>query len=73
MITPSKFVPIEESILFKSTYLLEELMGDIEITELYELTKDKFDSIEDFILSIDLLYIMNKVQVNLETGIISHA
>lgn len=68
MITPGKTITLRESILFKSVTILEQDFDEISLTELYSKTKRKFDGIDEFIYSLDVLFILNKVTVDLTTG-----
>lgn len=68
MITPSKTIPFKESITFKMTYILDADFDEISLTELYDVTKKKFLGIEEFIYSIDALYILGRIEIDLEIG-----
>lgn len=45
----------------------------ISIHELFSETKDKFDNIDEFIISLDVLYCLNMIDVDLENEIIEYA
>ncbi|MDR6158631.1 hypothetical protein QF023_002147 [Chryseobacterium sp. SLBN-27] len=67
MIYPNKQIKVEDSIIYKMTYLLEdEGIKIIGISELYHKVKKKFDNIDEFIYSLDVLYILNIIEVNFE-------
>ncbi|MFT4805716.1 MAG: hypothetical protein ACI9YE_002939 [Psychroserpens sp.] len=68
MITPSKTIPFKDSMIFKMTSILDEDFEEIQLVELYKKTKKKFIGIDEFIYSIDVLYILGKIDLNLELG-----
>jgi hypothetical protein len=72
MITPSKFIKPDQSILAKSISLLKNGSFQTTIGHLFEENASNFDSIDDFILSIETLWILGKISVDLESGEISH-
>ncbi len=68
MITPSKTILFKDSIIFKMTSILDEDFEDIPLVDLYKKTKKKFIGIDEFIYSIDALYILGKIDLDLELG-----
>ncbi|MBD8223213.1 ABC-three component system middle component 7 [Pantoea agglomerans] len=64
MITPSKSISLQDSILFKMTIVLEEDFEEIKITDLYEKTSKKFSSLDEFVYSLDFLFILEKITLN---------
>jgi hypothetical protein len=68
MITPSKTIPFKDSITFKMTSILDEDFQEIALVDLYKKTKKKFKGIDEFIYSIDALYILGKLELDLELG-----
>lgn len=68
MITPSKTIPFKESVIFKMIYILDEEFEEASLAELYKKTKGKFLDLDEFIYAIDVLYVLGKVDVNLDLG-----
>jgi len=68
MITPSKTIPFKESVIFKMTYILDVDFEDASLAELYKNTKRKFIGLDEFIYAIDVLYILGKIDVDLDLG-----
>ena len=67
MIYPNKHIRFEESIIYKMISLLENHDGPtINIHELYLKTKSKFKSIDEFIISLDVLYALDMINMNFE-------
>lgn len=73
MITPSKFVPLDDSVLAKLPVLLSEGPGPIALGALYQRMQSHFESLDQFMLAIDVLYLLEKIDVNLTSGILSYA
>ncbi len=48
--------------------ILDEQFDEISIAELYKNTKRKFLGLNEFIYAIDVLYILGKIDVDLELG-----
>lgn len=68
MITPNKAISFKNSIIFKMTYLLDEDFDQVLLTDLYKITKRKFEGIDEFIYSINTLYVLGKIDLDLQTG-----
>jgi hypothetical protein len=62
MILPNKVIRLEDSIIGKTTYLLDALKHrEIGVEELYYTLSNKFDDINDFIVAIDVLFVLGSV------------
>jgi hypothetical protein len=72
MITPNKVVPLAKSALGLAQFLLEEAPNSESILELQERTSKHFESIDQFILTVDLLFVLGRIGVDFETGRISN-
>lgn len=68
MITPSKAISFKDSITFKMLRILDMQFEEISIGELYKSTKGKFLGLDEFIFSLDVLYILGEIDVDLELG-----
>ena len=54
-------------------YILEELSnGDLSIENLYTNTQEYFEGIDEFIFSLDVLYILDSIQVDFEEGVVKY-
>ncbi|QFG52957.1 ABC-three component system middle component 7 [Chryseobacterium sp.] len=74
MIYPNKHIKVEESIIYKMTALLEDYnLKVIGINELYNKTKHKFNNIDEFIYSLDVLYLLDIININFELELITYA
>ncbi|MEL3919622.1 ABC-three component system middle component 7 [Aeromonas enteropelogenes] len=70
MITPNKSIPLKDSIIFKMLSILEKNFETMTLIELYQNTKSELIEIDEFIYSIDALYVLGKIELNIEQGII---
>ncbi|MDR4887512.1 hypothetical protein RGU12_08045 [Fredinandcohnia sp. QZ13] len=74
MIVPNKVTRFNESILGKIPFILSELKKqETTIEQLYMSTQDYFDEVDEFILSLDVLYILEAIDVDLNKGVIKYA
>lgn len=70
MITPNKFVPFDNSIISKIHILLTLNISEIEISELYKKVSHNFNGIDEFIYTLDVLYILNRIEIDFHNRII---
>ncbi|HDR7601961.1 ABC-three component system middle component 7 [Bacillus mycoides] len=69
MIVPNKVIRFNESIMGKMIILLKELsVKDIRVEELYVNNQEHFDEIDEFIIALDVLYILEAIQVDFDKG-----
>ena len=73
MIYPNKHIRFEESIIFKMISILElENHFPIDIKKLYSLTKAKFNDIDEFIVALDVLFVLDKIEIDFENEQINY-
>ena len=70
MITPSKSTSLENSMIYKMTHILNQEFEYISLSDLYNKTNKHFDCIDEFIWSIDVLYLLNKIDLDDDKGVI---
>jgi len=73
MLVPNKTVSINESCIYRASLLLSKLDCDISVEELYCNQKKLFLDMADFIDALDLLFILGKIVLDEENGVIKHA
>lgn len=74
MILPNKIMRFEQSIIGKMLFILESLDSRIiSIQELYERTSEYFEEISEFIYSLDVLYVLDMIDYDLEKGLLIYA
>ncbi|MEZ9175502.1 ABC-three component system middle component 7 [Vibrio kanaloae] len=69
MIIPNKSVPFKKTMIHKMLAIIELEFDEIAISELYAKTKSKFCSMDEFVYSLDLLYVLDKITIN-EFGLV---
>lgn len=72
MIYPNKNIKLEDSIIFKMTKLLYNQYDSIGIHELYSKTINDFNNIDEFILSLDVLFILDMITIDFQTQILTY-
>ena len=75
MIIPNKFLRLEETPLGKIKFIIAARPhdGEISITDLFEKVSDKFDSIDEFIYALDILFAADKITWISERSVIIYA
>lgn len=67
MILPNKSILFEKSALGLSKHILKFSPEPQRIGELYSKTHAKFESIDQFMLTLDFLYIVGKIEIEPNT------
>jgi hypothetical protein len=73
MITPNKVVPLSASVLGNLTQLLKVGGHTPTVAALYEQVGSKFESIDQFLLAMDVLYILDRLTVDFTTEKVLYA
>jgi len=73
MLVPNKVISINESGIFKAAKLLEKIENEILVTDLYTKFKRDFIDIPDYINALDILFILQKIDLDIENGVIKIA
>lgn len=73
MITPNKVVPLSASVLGNLTHMLHAGPEATTVASLFEQVGDKFESIDQFLLAIDVLYILGRITVDFTTEKVLYA
>ncbi len=73
MIVPNKVVRFNESIIGKMPTILKYLSKqDMTVKELFLTTQDYFDEIDEFIYSLDVLYLLDAIKVDFDKGVVTY-
>jgi hypothetical protein len=73
MIVPNKVVRFNESIIGKMLIILEKLTIEEETIEnLYLDTQNYFEDIDEFIYSLDVLYLLDAIQLDFNRGVVNY-
>ncbi|RDY22599.1 hypothetical protein CHF27_012540 [Romboutsia maritimum] len=74
MIIPNKVVSYKESIIFKMLKIISlKSERRISINDLYKKVSKFYDSIDEFIYSLDTLYLLNCIDVDFDKGEVIYA
>lgn len=73
MITPNKFIALDESILSRLELILDEQIDEMSIRDLYRSVALRFDTADQFLLALDVLYVLGRIDVDFKTETVSHA
>lgn len=73
MIVPNKVIRFSESIIGKMPIILEYLVEqDMTVKELYFITENYFEEIDEFIYSLDVLFLLNVINVDFNKGVVTY-
>ena len=64
MITPNKVITLRESALGRTPVILQEKASQENLAGLYEKVGKHFESIDQFLLAVDVLYILGQIDVD---------
>ena len=73
MITPNKVITLRESALGRTAIILREKASQDSLAGLYDKVRKDFESIDQFLLALDVLYILGQIEVDLSTGMVTYA
>ncbi len=73
MILPNKITSFKESLISKTPYILDVIKDDeASVLDVYEKTKEHFEDINSFIWAIDVLYALNRINLDTDKGVIQY-
>lgn len=73
MITPNKVVSLSESVLGHLVYVLKAGPYSTSVLDLFHQVGDKFESIDQFLLALDVLYILDRLTIDFSTEKVIYA
>jgi len=73
LITPNKVITLRESALGRAPIIMRERVPQENLVSLYEKVRKDFESIDQFLLTLDVLYILGQIDVDLSTGMLTYA
>ena len=71
MIVPNKFTTLDHSLLAKAPKILMKLPNEVSIESLYEDLTDTFEDPGEFILTLDLLFVLGQIAVDPEKKVVT--
>lgn len=73
MITPNKAVPLSASVLGHLPLILKTGSTPIQLAELFHQVGDNFESIDQFLLTLDTLFLLDRLTVDFSTEKVVYA
>lgn len=65
MILPNKLISFQDCILAKTVYILEKISdSDFSVIGLYEQVETHFKDLNEYMLALDVLYVLGKIKYN---------
>ena len=64
MIVPNKFTSLDQSLIAKLPMLLAGLETDRSVLELYESNQHGFEDVGEFLIALDALYVLGRVELD---------
>ena len=65
MILPNKLISFQDCILAKTDYILEKISdSDFSVIGLYEQVETHFEDLNEYMLALDVLYVLGKIKYN---------
>lgn len=73
MILPNKLISFQDCILAKTVYILEKISdSDFSVIGLYEQVETHFEDLNEYMLALDVLYVLGKIKYNEELRVIQY-
>lgn len=73
MIVPNKVISFSDSVIGKMPIILENISEkEMTIKELFFITQNHFDEIDEFVYSLDVLYILDAIKVDFDKGVVTY-
>ena len=69
---PNKFTNFDKSILAKISMLILDDVDSISLPELIQMRLDKFEDISEFMLALDVLFALGKIELEEGKGMIEY-
>lgn len=73
MITPNKVLSLDESALGRLAVIMQQSQKSADLVELYRSIADRFESIDQFLFALDILFVLGRLDINLETRTVTYA
>ena len=69
---PSKFTNFDKSILAKISVLILDDVDAISLSELIDTKLDKFEDISELMLALDVLFVLEKIELDEDNGVVRY-
>jgi hypothetical protein len=68
MIVPNKFISLDQSLIAKLPILLSVLKDTKLVLEIYETSEHRFEDVGEFLLALDVLFVLGRIKLDSVTG-----
>ena len=68
MIVPNKIISLDQSLIAKLPMLVAGLETDRSVFELYELNQYQFKDVGEFLIALDVLYVLGRIELDSDSG-----
>lgn len=72
MITPNKMISLDQSILGKLSHLILDDVDEITVSELFDLRARKFSDVGEFVLALDVLFALGRIEIDDNQGVLRY-
>lgn len=72
MIVPNKVTSLDDSIIGKICHLIVDEVEEIAVSELLDLRLKKFVDIGEFILALDVLYSLGRIELDIDRELVRY-
>lgn len=73
MILPNKLIKFQDCVLAKTVFILNEISErSLSVSDLYCLVKDDFEDINQYILALDVLFTLNRINYDKKMQVIKY-
>lgn len=73
MITPNKALSFDDSALSRVGVILRQGPQPVDLLTLYDRLSDQFESIDQFLITLDVLFVLGRITVNTATRTVAYA
>ena len=73
MITPNKVLSLDESALGRLAVIMRQSEKSTDLVVLYRAVADQFESVDQFLFALDILFVVGRIDVNLATRTVTYA
>lgn len=73
MLVPTKFTKLEESTIFKMRCIVAEARQGESVLDIYNRTKDNFHDASEFLHAMDIVFILDMIEVEFQSGEVEYA
>ena len=71
MIVPNKFTTLDNSLLAKLPKILTKLTEETSVKELYSQLASSFEDPSEFILTLDVLFVLGRITIDTEKKVVT--